>query len=207
MRLNVAGQSDSHTRGQWFSAGKKRSLFSKIVTASLFCGVAWAQQTSFDLRGNPLNPLSASTGKIVVLIFLRRDCPVSSRYARVIQDISKRYEHDANFSLVYPDKTDTPQEIGKYLRDYGYNLPALRDPDHFLVKRAHVQITPEVAVFDGSHRLIYDGRIDNKYVDLNRARSAPTTHELDDAIQSALSGKPVAAHEVRGVGCYISDLE
>jgi hypothetical protein len=86
-------------------------------------------------------------------------------------------------------------------------LPALRDPDHALVKLAHVQITPEVAVFDSNRRLVYDGRIDNWFVDLYRSRSAPTTHELEDAIQSALNDKPVAAHEVRGVGCYISDVE
>lgn len=70
-----------------------------------------------------------------------------------------------------------------------------------------MQITPEVAVFSGNRQLVYDGRIDNWYVDLNRARPEPTTHELDDAIRSALSGKPVAAREVRGVGCYISDIE
>jgi thiol-disulfide isomerase/thioredoxin len=184
-----------------------RPLLLVIIAASFSCALARAQQSAFDLQGNPANPLSASSGKVVVLVFLRRDCPVSSRYAPIIQSISKRYERDARFSLVYPDKTDTAKEIRKYLRDYGYELPALRDPDHVLVKLARVQITPEVAVFDGGRRLIYDGRIDDWYVDLNRARSAPTTHELDDAIQSALTGKPVAAHEVRGVGCYISDLE
>ncbi len=86
-------------------------------------------------------------------------------------------------------------------------MPALRDPDHVLVKLGHAQITPEVAVFDRNRQLIYDGRIDDWYVDLSRARPAPTTHELEDAIRAALAGKPVAKSEVRGVGCYISDLE
>ncbi len=62
-------------------------------------------------------------------------------------------------------------------------------------------------MFDRSHQLIYDGRIDNWYVDLGRSRPAPTTHELDDAIQAAEAGKKPAAKQVRGVGCYISDLE
>ena len=97
--------------------------------------------------------------------------------------------------------------IRKYLTEYGYHLPALRDPEHVLVKLGQVQITPEVAVFDRSHQLVYDGRIDDWYVDLGRARPAPTTHELEDAIHAALAGKPCAKSEVRGVGCYISDLE
>jgi thiol-disulfide isomerase/thioredoxin len=174
----------------------------------LFCtALGRGQQAVLDLDGRTVNPLAADSGKIVVLIFVRRDCPVSSRYAPVIQQISKRYSDRANFWLVYPDKSDSPQAIRKYLQDYGYRLPALRDPEHVLVRLGHAQITPEVAVFDGSHQLVYDGRIDNWYVDFFRARPAPTTHELDDAIRAVLAGKPEPKSEVRGVGCYISDLE
>jgi hypothetical protein len=173
----------------------------------LCAALAHGQHTALDLDGNAVNPLAADSSKIAVLVFLRRDCPVSSRYAPAIQQISKQYADRASFWLVYPDKGDSPQGIRKYLRDYGYRLPALRDPEHTLVKLAHVQITPEVAVFNGAHQLVYDGRIDDWYVDLARARPAPTTHELDDAVRAALAGKPVVKSEVRGVGCYISDLE
>ena len=143
----------------------------------------------------------------MVLVFLRRDCPVSSRYAPVIRQISEKYADTANFWLVYPDKADLPREIRKYLADYGYHLPALRDPGHALVRLGHVQLTPEVADFDQSGQLVYDGRIDDWYLDLARARPAPTTRELEDAIRAASTGKRVARNEVRGVGCYISDLE
>lgn len=169
--------------------------------------LASAQQAGVDLDGRTINPLTANSDRVVVLVFLRRDCPVSGRYAPVIQEISKRYAGRASFWLVYPDKSETPQAIRKYLQDYGYRLPVLRDPEHQLVKLARVQITPEVAVFDRSHQLVYDGRIDDWFVDLGRARPAPTTHELDDAIGAVLAGKPVAKSDVRGVGCYISDLE
>jgi thiol-disulfide isomerase/thioredoxin len=160
-----------------------------------------------DLDGGSVNPLTADSSKVVVLVFLRSDCPVSSRYAPVIQQISQRYSDRARFWLVYPDKSESPQTIRKYLADYGYRLPALRDPEHSLVKLSGVQITPEVAVFDRGGRLIYDGRIDDWYADLSRARPAPTTHELEDAIRAAAAGKSAAKSEVRGVGCYISDLE
>jgi hypothetical protein len=168
---------------------------------------ALSQQGAFDLDGKPANPFDAASGKIVVLVFIRRDCPVSSRYAPVIQQISAQHERDASFWLVFPDKAETPQTIHNYLREYAYRLPALRDPEHALVKLAQVQITPEVAVFNRSHQLLYDGRIDNWYLDLGRSRPAPTTHELADAIQAALGDKIPAANQVRGVGCYISDLE
>ena len=179
-----------------------------IVSACLISPVnAMAQSSVLDLSHHPRDPLAEAQGKIVVLVFLRRDCPVSSRYAPVIQRISARYQHEANFWLVYPDKADSPKQIREHLHDYGYRLPALRDPGHVLVKLGHIHITPEVAVFDRDHRLVYDGRIDDWYVEFARSRPAPTTHELDDAIQAALAGQPMAKNEIRGVGCYISDLE
>jgi thiol-disulfide isomerase/thioredoxin len=169
--------------------------------------LALTQHSAFDLDGKPTNPFDAASNKIIVLVFLRRDCPVSSRYAPVIQQISAQHERDASFFLIFPDKDETPQTIHNYLQQYAYHLPALRDPEHALVKLAQVQITPEVAVFQRNHQLLYDGRIDNWYLDLGRSRPAPTTHELADAIQAALAGKTPAANQVRGVGCYISDLE
>jgi hypothetical protein len=173
----------------------------------IFSVLASAQQGVSDLDGHAVNPLASATGKVVVLVFLRRDCPVSARYAPSIQQIGKRYADTADFWLVYPDKSDSAAQIRKSVAEYGYHLPVVRDPDRALVKLGHVQITPEVAVFDRSHRLVYDGRIDDWYLDLARARPVPTTHELEDAIRAASAGSSVARSEVRGVGCYISDLE
>jgi hypothetical protein len=192
---------------------RRRFQFRKLwILTALVVASAFAHgQTAADLDGRAVNPLAADPGKVVVLVFLRLDCPVSSRYAPVIQRISAHYAESANFWLVDPDKNDSPQAIRKYLTDYGYRLPALRDPGHALVKLGHVQITPEVAVFYRDHaevtHLAYDGRIDDWYVALGTARAAPTTHELEDAIRAAAAGKPVPKSEVRGVGCYISDLE
>lgn len=180
--------------------------FRVSLLAALVSSTAMFAQSATDLSGHVVNPLTASPGKIVVLVFLRRDCPVSGRYAPVIQQISKQYA-DASFWLVYSDKADSADTIRKSVAEYGYNLPVVRDPDHQLARLGHVQITPEVAVFDRNHQLIYDGRIDNWYIDLSRARPAPTTHELEDAIRAGVAGNNLAHHEVRGVGCYISDLE
>jgi thiol-disulfide isomerase/thioredoxin len=179
-----------------------------MLTAAgmLLANIATAQ-SAIDLDGHAINPLAVASGKVVVLVFLRRDCPVSGRYAPTIQEISREYTDTVNFWLVDPDKTDSPSAIRKYLEDYGYKLPALRDPEHALAKFAHVQITPEVAVLDRNRNLVYAGRIDDWFIELGRTRPAPTTHELKDAIEVALSGKTVTKSEVRGVGCYLSDLE
>lgn len=159
-----------------------------------------------DLSGKSVNPFEQAGGKPVVLIFVRTDCPISNRYAPTIQLLSHKYEGKALFTLVYPDKSETPQKIETHLHEYGYDIAALRDPQHSLVKLGQVEITPETAVFNGKGELIYHGRIDNWYKEFGRARSAPTTHELDDAIQAVLNGSHPVPSSVGGVGCYISDL-
>ena len=143
----------------------------------------------------------------MVLIFVRTDCPISNRYAPTIQALSQKYSGTAVMMLVYPDKAETSANIEKHLQEYGYKIAALRDPQHALVKLGQVEITPEAAVFNGKGELIYHGRIDNWYKEFGRARSAPTTHELDDAIEAALNGHHPAPASVGGVGCYISDLQ
>jgi hypothetical protein len=83
-----------------------------MITALVACsGLAWGQQTGVDLDDRIVNPLTADPGKIVVLVFLRRDCPVSSRYAPVIQQISKQFSERATFWLVFPDMNDSPQAM------------------------------------------------------------------------------------------------
>jgi len=166
-----------------------------------------AQNRGLDLAGKPVDPLKAAAGKVVVLIFVRTDCPVSNRYAPTIQRLSAEYAGKAVFWLVYPSKAESAESIRKHEQAYGYKLAALRDPKHDLVKESRVQITPEVAVFDASQRLVYHGRIDDLYEDIGRARSAATTHELSDAIDAALTGRALVASTAPAVGCYISDLE
>jgi thiol-disulfide isomerase/thioredoxin len=168
---------------------------------------AHSQTLATDLEGKAVDPFRAAQGKVVVLIFVRTDCPISNRYAPTIQQLSAQNESKAAFFLVYPDKKETDGSIRKHDREFGYTLAALRDPQHILVRQSQAQITPEAAVFDASRRLVYHGRIDNLYEDFGHARKIATTHELEDAIQAAILGKTANAQATPAVGCYISDLE
>ena len=70
------------------------------------------------------------------------------------------------FRLVYPNPLDSDEAIDNHLREYGYPSIAARDRDHALVKAAGATITPEAAVFDSRGRLVYLGRIDDRFVEL-----------------------------------------
>ena len=178
-----------------------------IITVACLNMSAASPATGVDLAGKQVDPLRSNPGKVVVLVFIRTDCPISNRYAPTIQRISASYAGKAVFWLVYPDKIESSAAIEQHLREYGYKLPALHDPQHALVKLGQAEVTPDVAVFDPSGQLVYHGRIDNWYVSFGHARPAPTTHELDDAIQAALKGNKPPVATADGIGCYISDLE
>jgi hypothetical protein len=153
-----------------------------------------------------LDPIASSRGP-AVLIFLRTDCPISQRYAPTIQRLASKYAGQATFWLVFPARNDSNAIIAAHIREYGYTLAALRDPDQLLVRRAKATITPEAAVFDGKGALRYHGRLDDLYVSFGRSRPAPTTHDLDDALKAVLTGKTVANDATPAVGCYIADLK
>jgi thiol-disulfide isomerase/thioredoxin len=158
------------------------------------------------LDGTAADPFQEGSGKPVVLVFVRTDCPISNRYAPLIQRIGSQYAAKLGFWLVYLGKTATAENIRQHEGEYGYKLRTLRDPQHVLVAKAQAQVTPEAAVFDAHHRLVYHGRIDNLYEDVGRSRPAATTHELDEAIQAVLRGKAPPPNSP-GVGCFIADLE
>jgi thiol-disulfide isomerase/thioredoxin len=165
-----------------------------------------AGHSALDLDGHTIDPFRVAGSKIVVFVFVRADCPISNRYAPTIQQLASQYGERAAFFLVYPIASETPQQIRKHLQDYGYHLPALRDPDLMLARESQIRITPEAAVFSSDKKLLYHGRIDNWYVEFGRSRSAPTTHDLASALESAVSGSPVSVTTEPAVGCFIPGL-
>jgi hypothetical protein len=76
-----------------------------------------------------------------------------------------------------------------------------------LVKRAEATISPQAAVFDHTGRLVYSGRIDDRYVSFGKARPSPQTHDLENAIAATLEGKNVAEPRTHSVGCYLADVK
>ena len=184
-------------------------IFRLLMFAVFLCSAgrpAFAQ-SALNLDGSAIDPVARSSGKPVVLIFVRTDCPISNRYAPLLQKLHDAYSAKADFWLVYPDKQTTVQQIRHHLHEFGYTLGALRDPDHVLVKRASASITPEAAVFDSRGKLAYHGRIDNWYEDAGRSRPAATSHELQLVLDALIAGKAAPIASANAVGCYISDLE
>src|SRR6202166_5253283 len=182
-----------------------------IVAAMLACHFSFypllARQTVIDIHGSPDEVLAQGRGKVLVLIFVRTDCPIANRYAPLLQEMNKKYEQQALFRLVFPDRNESTDKIRHYLQEYSYQSSAIRDLDHALVKKAMAKATPEAAVFDAKGELVYHGRIDYLYEHIGEYRRAATSHELADAIEAASKGLHPPVSTTEAVGCFILDLE
>jgi len=181
----------------------------------LSCLLAWlAAATCFgavsgtvDLDGKAVDPFGTAA-RVRVFIFVRADCPVSNRYTPELNRLNNEFaSHGAVFSLVYADPAQTSEGIRQHIEQYKFPGAVIRDPGHSLVRRARVTITPEAAVFSSAGRLLYHGRIDNRYVELGKAMPDPTRHDLEEAIAAALQGRPQPEAFAPAVGCYLADVE
>jgi hypothetical protein len=153
------------------------------------------------------NPF-AGPARVRVFVFARTDCPITNRYAPELARIGREFSsRGVQFWIVYPDSSETSEKIAKHMREYHLPGQGIPDPGLALRKRAEAKISPQAAVFDGRGRLVYSGRIDDRYVSFGKARVEPEVHDLENAIAATLAGKPVAVARTKAIGCYLDDLE
>lgn len=183
-----------------------------LLFSSIWISAAETSPQTLPLRldGTSFNPLIDANAKAVVLIFLASDCPISNRYAPLVNRIYQAYkDKGVDFYGVYPMSAETAQGIKSHRNDFKYTFPALMDKDHFLVDKAEAMVTPEVSVYipsqNGQGTWIYTGRIDDLFIDFGKWRHAATKNDLSDVLNDILSGKTLHPVRTRAVGCYIQE--
>jgi hypothetical protein len=161
-----------------------------------------------DLEGKSVDLLQQERGRISVVIFTRTDCPISNRFAPEIRRLDETYRpRGVDFFLIYVDPHEDPAAIRRHLSEYQYACTGLRDPEHVLVAYCHATTTPEAVVFNRDGTIAYQGRISDQYVELGTAKPQAARHDLAEAIESTLLGRPVAVARTTPVGCSIADLK
>jgi hypothetical protein len=192
---------------RWFSPAR-------VLSVGLFALGALALASAPPVRverldGTTVDPLAVGGEvKAIVFLFTSTDCPISNRYAPEVHRLVDQYgQKGVQFRLVYPNPADTASSIREHMTAFSYagGIEAYRDPKQTLVKFVGATITPETAVVVNG-RVVYRGRIDNRYVDLGLERPAATKHDLGDALAAILAGKPVAEPVTQAVGCFIADF-
>ena len=152
--------------------------------------------------------LSDVTGQpIVVIAFLGTECPLAKLYGTRLAELARHYQRQGVvFFGVNSNCQDTLRELAAYGQRHQIPFPLLKDVGNRLADQLHAQRTPEVFVLDQQRKLRYAGRIDDQY-SVGISRDRPRQHDLRDALEDLLAGKPVRRPYTAAVGCYIGRLQ
>ncbi len=183
----------------------RSSVLLTLIPALLLAACCYgANPVAFDRVGGGKLQVPAPKAKATVLIFVSSTCPIANGYAPEINRLTKKYQpKGVVISLVHTETGLTADEARKHLKDFGYQCSVLFDRQRKLVKQTGVTITPEAAVLSPAGKLLYRGRIDDRFPRIGIQREKPTRTELRDALDAIVAGKPVPVPRTKPAGCFI----
>jgi hypothetical protein len=160
-----------------------------------------------DLHGRELRPFADAQAKALALVYILPDCPIGNSYLPELNRLNRTLaDRGVQMVLVHADSATSAERARQHAREYGIEAPVVLDPRHAWVRRAGVTVAPEAAVFSPSGELLYRGRINNQYAGLGKRRMVVTQHDLKDALEAILAGRPVKEPRTQAVGCLIPEI-
>jgi hypothetical protein len=158
-----------------------------------------AAMTWSDLSGHTWQSADLRQNKASVFFFVSTECPIANLYTPRMVEIAKTYaSKGVGFFLVDANREDTPAALRKYAAERGVVFPLVKDETLALADGLIADHTPEAVVLDGQGVVRYRGRIDD-----NRDRARIIRHDLQEALEAMLAGKPVLRPRTLAVGCTI----
>ena len=162
-----------------------------------------------DATGVARRPLAAPDDGVAVVFLVSHDCPISNRYGPEIGRICAAYEaRGVSCRLVYVGLSLDDADALRHSREHGHgDYPVFVDREHTIVHALAAQIAPEVVVLNSRSVIAYRGRIDDQAVAWGVSRRQIRTHDLRDALDALVAGRPVPAPRTQPVGCFIPDRQ
>ncbi len=142
--------------------------------------------------------------KAYVIVATATTCPIAAKSLPTLDAIERRYRaRGVQFVALNVGPGDSIADAASQAVEFGVEMPFVKDFGGKGARALGLERTPEVAVLDGARRLVYRGRIDDRNR-IGGSRDEATRHELVDALDAVLDGKPVATPETAVDGCKIT---
>jgi hypothetical protein len=105
---------------------------------------------------------------------------------------------------IYPGKFDSAEKLNEIIDSLKLKFNGFfTDPDNELVEKYTAVVTPQVFLLDSNDKVIYSGRIDNRVIKTGVSSLSADSLDLENAIKSYLSGRPVSPKTTQPFGCFI----
>ncbi len=198
------------TLGEWFRAFGLSVACLVLVMAA--CPAAGNDQTVPPARFLAALDIDGQTHRIgngegydaIALVFISTECPIARSYVPELNRIAASVaEEPVKLVGVLSDRSVSRADAVKFRDEFQIEFPLLFDASGELAQTLQPTHVPEAIVLDADARVIYRGRIDDRYPEIGKKRPAPTTHDLSDALHAAATGKPIAIAETTPVGCPV----
>ena len=186
--------------------------FRAILTLAVLCAASCAlaadtpaigasapdfQLTTLDGKDFSLSS-AAKAHKAVVLMFISTQCPYSNAYNDQLKDLANTYaSKGVLFVGINSNKTEDSAAAVAHAKSHGHTFPIMKDPNNKVADLYDAKRTPEVYVVDPEGKLRYHGRITEDH------ENPTSTPDLKNALDSFLTGKPIARTETKAFGCTI----
>ncbi len=152
-----------------------------------------------DIQGKAYTAQDIAAHKACVFLFISAQCPVSNAYSpRFVRLASDYGAQGVEVIAVYSDRQESLADITRHVHERGYTFPVVQDVNNVLADRLGATTTPQAIVVDPTGAVRYRGRIDD-----NAISTRATAHDLNDALDAILAGKPVPNPQTRAFGCVI----
>lgn len=136
------------------------------------------------------------------LVFLGTECPVSRRYAPRLNELAKEAaQRGVGFFGVVSDSSVAPAAARAFRSELELAFPVLYDAAGDLAQRLAPERVPEAFVLDAAGRLVYRGRIDDRFAEPGKLRPRIDSHDLLAALEAVAQGKTPESARTTAVGC------
>lgn len=175
------------------------ALAGPALAGPVAIGDKLAPFTLKNYDGGDVDLRSFQGKKVLVLMFIATQCPISNAYNERMATISREYAtKGVAFVGINSNKQESVAEIAEHARAHGFSFPILKDPGNVRADEFGAQVTPEIYAFDASWTLRYHGRIDD-----DRSGESIRSHDLRSALDALLAGRQVPVRETKAFGCTI----
>lgn len=155
-----------------------------------------------DVDGRDATLDDWSGKKAVILFFVGAECPVSNGYSPLMQRLADKYSpRGVACWAVHCDPTIDAASAAAHAKEYGMTFRVVLDPAQVLAQPAGVSVTPEAVVALPAGKVLYRGRIDDRYSSDGKRRDVPRVHDLEAALEAVLAGGEPKVNQTVSFGC------
>jgi len=159
-----------------------------------------------DVAGQAHRLGEVAETRVIVLVFLGPECPISQRYVPELNRLAAGQGTNAvEFFGVISGASMTRTQAAAFVREYAIQFPVLFDDGGPLARWLRPTHMPEAFVLRPDGDVRYHGRIDDWYESPGKPSASAQHHELRDAINALLTGKSPPKIFAPPVGCYFED--